>query len=58
MDKIGHISIFVFALNALAQNAKAFKFSIFFHEIFRINIEVNFALNLLLGFLKKLFAKF
>ena len=31
---------------------KAFKFFNIFHEIFRINVELNFALNLLLGFFK------
>ena len=36
----------------LLKTLRLLHFSIFFHEIFRINVELNFALNLLLGFLK------
>ena len=32
-------------------------FSVFFHENFRINVELNFALDLLLGFLHKISKK-
>ena len=45
IEKSGCISIHGFALNALTP-----RFSIFFHEIFKINVELNFALNLLLEF--------
>ena len=45
MDKCGHKTRSLKSLRLL-------HFSIFFHEIFRINVKPNFALNLLLGFLK------
>ena len=34
----------------LLKTLRLLHFSIFFYEIFRINVELNFALNLLLGF--------
>ena len=43
MDESGHILILVFAQSSLAQNAKAHTFFNIFPEIFRINIELNFA---------------
>ena len=36
----------------LLKTLRILHFSIFFHEIFRINVKLNFALNLLLGFLE------
>ena len=56
MPKIGHISILVFAILHKSPSLKSLRLlhlSIFSHEIFRINAELNFALKLLFRFLKK-----
>ena len=39
-----------FRKTRLLKTLRLFHFSIFFHEIFRTNVQLNFALNLLLGF--------
>ena len=59
MDKSGHISIRVFLFlrkTRLLKTLRLLHFSIFLHEIFRINVELNFALNLLLGFFQEKFS--
>ena len=56
MDKSGHILIRVLFLRktrSLKMLIRLLQFSVILHEIFKINVELNFELNLLLGFLKK-----
>ena len=49
MDKIDSR----FCVNIRRSKHEDFYFSNIFHKIVRINVELNFALNLLLAFLKK-----
>ena len=51
IDKIGHISVHDFASACFTIWVITLHFSNFFHDIFRINVKLNFYLILLLGFL-------
>ena len=60
MDKIGQISVHVLRKSSSINTLKLLQFLIVFHKNLRINVELNFAYNLL-GFFKnflKLAAKF
>ena len=56
--RIMYISIAFLRKTRSLNTLRLLQFSIFFHESFRIIVELNFALNLLLGFSKKIAALF
>ena len=47
IDKIGHVSVRIFAWISVARTLRLLHFSILFGKIFRINVELYFALNCL-----------
>ena len=47
MDKIGHVSVCVFASTSFAKRVITFELFNFLHEIFKINFKLNFFLMLL-----------